>query len=117
MITFSPFLNLLTAEDRILSRGTPHVDDRGLPANHFGNHIWDEARIIPQLFVLLGELVESNDATADAVSRGVVPAHDEKKDVSEEQPRVLVHLGRFRVVHQHEVESKLGGSCARCHSS
>ncbi len=95
------FSDLLAAELPILQSRSPHVNDRSLPTDYLSDHVWNQARIVPQLLILIGIAVQRDHAPADAVPGGVVSAHDQQQNVAEKLLRVLVHLRGLLVVDEH----------------
>ena len=77
-----------------------------MPADHFRDHVRDQARIGAQFRVLLGVLIEAEDARAHGVPRGVVAADDEQDQVAEELEGL--HVLRVLAVREHGNEIVAG---------
>src|SRR5580693_3661741 len=72
-------LDRLAADFRILERGAPHMDHRGLPADDLGHEARDQRRVVPNFAQLVRVLAYAPDAARHRVAGRVVPA-DEKED-------------------------------------
>ncbi len=80
---FLALLDLLAADLSVFERGACHVRDRRLPTDDLRHHVRDQPRVVAQLLVLVGELVQRQHAAGDGIARGVVAADDEQQNVAE----------------------------------
>ena len=70
-----------------------------MPADHLRDHVRYQARIGAQFRVLVGVLIEPEDAGAHGISRGVVAADDKQDQVAEELEGL--HVPRVLAVREH----------------
>ncbi len=105
---FVALLDLLAAKLRVLKRGAAHMRQGCLPTNDFGDHGFDERRVVPQLLVLNRVLVQGQKAAGDRVAGRVVAADDQEKNVSQILHRP--HVFRRFALGQHgdEIVARLG---------
>ena len=92
-------LDLLAADLGVDQRGAPHMRQRRLPADHLRHHGVDQRRIVAQLLVLVGMLVQRQHRAAHGVAGGVVAADDQQDDVAHQI--VGVHVPRGVAVRHH----------------
>ena len=62
MTTLSPFLIVLPPSSKSLQRVAAHVGERRLPADDLRHHRGDQGRVVAQLLILVGVLVQRQDA-------------------------------------------------------
>src|SRR5262249_53748825 len=100
-------LDGLAAQLEILKSGAPHMRKRRLPANHFGNEAVEQRRILSQLSVLVGMLVQRIDAARHGVAGGVVATDNQKDEVAEKVSWVQVPRGLIMRHHRQQVVFRL----------
>ncbi len=96
----------LAAQLRIRQCRAPHVNDRRLVTDDFRHQRGDQRRVLSQLAILVGELVQRQQPAGHRIARGVVAADDQQRQVAHELAQR--HLSRRLAMRQHREQIEFG---------